>query len=196
MKRAEHQEMGTKAKKTRQQAESLREEKVAPEEQTQRDSSSPSIVVKHDLRLSPYRESQEVRIYSLGELRVERKAGTAWKACQSSTWERRRARSLLGCLLSSRDYRLRREEVMEALWPDLDSDTAANRLHGAVRELRLILEPELARPAESHLLSLEHDTLKLAGQDLVWVDADAFEALLKDAKDAASPHLTERILEE
>jgi len=167
-----------------------------PEEQTQRDSSPPSIVVKKDLRHSPYRESQEVRIYSLGEFRVERKAGTAWQACQSSTWERRRARSLLGCLLSSRDYRLGREEVMEALWPDLDRDTAANRLHGAVRELRLILEPELARPAESHLLSLEHDTLKLAGQDLVWVDADAFEALLKDAKDAASPHLTERILEE
>ncbi len=85
---------------------------------------------------------------------------------------------------------------MEALWPDLDSDTAANRLHGAVHELRLILEPELARPAESHLLRLEHDTFELAGQDLVWVDADAFEALLKDAKDAASPQLTERILEE
>ncbi len=168
MKRAKHQEMGTKAKKTRQQ----------------------------DLWRSLYRESQEVRIYSLGEFRVERKVGTAWKACQSSTWERQRARSLLGCLLSSRDYRLRREEVMEALWPDLDSDTAANRLHGAVRELRLILEPELARPAESHLLRLEHDTFVLAGQDLVWVDADAFEALLKDAKDAASPQLTERILEE
>ena len=168
MKRAKHQEMGTKAKKTHQQ----------------------------DLWRSLYRESQEVRIYSLGEFRVERKVGTAWKACQSSTWERQRARSLLGCLLSSRDYRLRREEVMEALWPDLDSDTAANRLHGAVRELRLILEPELARPAESHLLRLEHDTFVLAGQDLVWVDADAFEALLKDAKDAASPQLTERILEE
>src|SRR6266699_719955 len=183
MKRAEHQEMGTKAKKTGQQAEAPREGKV-------------SIVVKQDLRRSPYRESQEVRIYSLGEFRVERKVGTAWKACQSSTWERQRARSLLGCLLSSRDYRLRREEVMEALWPDLDSDTAANRLHGAVRELRLILEPELARPAESHLLRLEHDTFVLAGQDLVWVDADAFEALLKDAKDAASQQLTERILEE
>src|SRR2546430_14150038 len=139
MKRAKHQEMGTKAKKTHQQ----------------------------DLWRFLYRESQEVRIYSLGELRVERNAGTAWKACQSSTWERQRARSLLGCLLSSRDYRLGREEVMEALWPDLDSDTAANRLHGAVRELRLILEPKLARPAESHLLRLEHDTFVLAGQDLV-----------------------------
>src|SRR6266571_7880617 len=112
--------MGTKAKKTRQQAEAPREGKV-------------SIVMKQDLRRSPYRESQEVRIYSLGEFRVERKAGTAWKACQSSNWERRRAGSLLGCLLSSRDYRLGREQVMEALWTALDSDTAANRLHGAVR---------------------------------------------------------------
>src|SRR6266566_2533687 len=168
MKRAKHQEMGTKAKKTHQQ----------------------------DLWRSLYRESQEVRIYSLGEFRVERKVGTAWKACQSSTWERQRARSLLGCLLSSRDYRLRRHHVLSAHSPDLASDTAANRLHGAGRELRVVLEPELARPAESHLLRLEHDTFVLAGQDLVWVDADAFEALLKDAKDAASPQLTERILEE
>jgi DNA-binding SARP family transcriptional activator len=141
-------------------------------------------------------ESLEVRIYTFGGFRVERKVGTVWRVCQSSTWERRRARSLLGCLLSSRDYRLGREEMMEALWPGLDHDTAANRLHGAVRELRLILEPELARPAESHLLRLEHDTYELVGRDLVWVDADAFEDLLKGAREASTPQHTEHILEE
>ena len=84
-----------------------------------------------------------LRVYLLGQFRVERRHGDEWQAVANRKWQRRRARALLGCLLSSSARRMGREQVMEALWPDLDIGTAANRLNGAVHELRQILEPEL-----------------------------------------------------
>jgi DNA-binding SARP family transcriptional activator len=137
-----------------------------------------------------------LRIYVLGQFRIERSIGNEWQAVASRTWQRRRARALLGCLLSSTGRRLGREQAMEALWPDLDLETAANRLNGAVHEVRKILEPELARPAASQLLRLERDVLLLADASEIWVDADIFESLLNKAKASPDPAQAEQILEE
>ena len=122
-----------------------------------------------------------LRIYLLGQFRVERKVKNEWKAVDNHIWQRRRARSLLGCLLSTPSRRLGREQVIEQLWPDLDIDVASNRLNGAVHELRQILEPDLARPATSRMLRLERDILELADTSTIWVDVEAFETLLKEA---------------
>jgi predicted ATPase/DNA-binding SARP family transcriptional activator len=137
-----------------------------------------------------------IRIYLLGQFRIERRHGNEWRSVDSRIWHRRRARALLGCLLSNAGRRLGREQVMELLWPDLDIDVAANRLNGAVHELRQILEPEIARPAASRLLRLERDVLELADSSQVWIDAEAFENLLKEADAATDPEQTERLLEE
>ncbi len=125
--------------------------------------------------------SQVLRIYVLGQFRVDRLQGNVWSQVDNHTWHRRRARALLGCLLSSAGRRQGREQAMEALWPNLDMETAANRLNGAVHELRQILEPDLARPATSRMLRLERDVLVLADRTSLWVDADAFESLLNEA---------------
>lgn len=122
-----------------------------------------------------------LRIYLLGQFKVERKVDNECQTVDSRIWQRRRVRALLGCLLSSPGRRLGREQVMEALWPDLEVDIAANRLNGAVHELRQILEPDIPRPAASRLLRLERDVLQLADHNSIWVDADAFEDLLKTA---------------
>jgi DNA-binding SARP family transcriptional activator len=137
-----------------------------------------------------------LRVYLLGQFRVEQRTGNGWQAVANRTWHRRRARALLGCLLSSPGRMLGREQAMEALWPDLDIDTAANRLNGAVHELRQILEPEIARPAASRMLRLERDVLKLADASHIWVDAEAFESLLNKANTAANAEQAEQILEE
>ncbi|HLZ80230.1 MAG TPA: AAA family ATPase, partial [Ktedonobacteraceae bacterium] len=125
--------------------------------------------------------TQELRIYALGQFRVERLQGNEWIPVVNKTWHRRRARALLGCLLSSPARRLGREQAIKALWPDLDIETSLNRLNGAVHELRQILEPEIARPAASRLLRLDRDVLELADRTHIWIDAEAFESLLKDA---------------
>jgi predicted ATPase/DNA-binding SARP family transcriptional activator len=140
--------------------------------------------------------SPRLRVYLLGQFRIERNVEGAWRTEDSRTWHRRRARALLGCLLSSPGRRLGREQVMEMLWPDLDVDVAANRLNGAVHELRQILEPDIARPAASRLLRLEHDVLELADSSSIWVDAEAFEHLFKEAHTTSDIKRAEALLEE
>src|SRR5947209_12576973 len=80
-----------------------------------------------------------LRAYLLGQFYVEYKSGNEWCSIDPQAWQHRRARSLLGCLLSSANRRLSKEQIIKRLWPDLDRDVAANRLNGAVHELRHIL---------------------------------------------------------
>ncbi len=140
--------------------------------------------------------TQTLRIYVLGQFRIERLEGSEWKPVATKTWYRRRPRALLGCLLSSVGRRIGREQAMEALWPDLDIETAANRLNGAVHELRQILEPGIARPAASRLLRSERDVLELADRNTIWVDAEVFEGLLNESHTVSDPEQVERLLEQ
>lgn len=137
-----------------------------------------------------------LRVHLLGQFCVERKNQNEWLPVDNRIWHRRRARALLGCLLTNPGRRLGREQVMELLWPNLDIDIAANRLNGAVHELRQILEPDITRPAASRMLRLERDILALADSEYIWVDAEAFESLLKQANTATDPEKAEQLLEE
>jgi predicted ATPase/DNA-binding SARP family transcriptional activator len=149
-------------------------------------------------RVLPETASQQalLRVYLLGQFRVERREDNDWQSVSNRTWQRRRARALLGCLLSQNGRRMGREQAMEALWPELDIETAANRLNGAVHELRQILEPGIGRPASSKLLRLERDILILADSSEIWVDAEAFEALLNRANTTDDPVQLEQFLED
>src|SRR5579883_3205467 len=161
--------------------------------------SSEEIEKEHTLtvaKVDPNSSSPLLRVYLLGHFRIERYIEGEWKAVDNRTWHRRRARALLGCLLSSPGRRAGREQIMEQLWPDLDINVAANRLNGAVHELRQILEPDIERPAASRLLRLERDILELADSSYIWVDAEAFEALVKEAFATADPQRAEMLLEE
>src|SRR5579863_4845328 len=142
------------------------------------------------------RQHLHLRIYLFGQLRIERKDGNEWQTVTNRTWHRRRARALLGCLLSANGRRMGREQAMEALWPDLDIEIAANRLNGAVHEVRQVLEPEITRPAASRMLRLERDILLVAGANQIWVDADEFENLLNKANTTNDQEQVEQLLEE
>ena len=142
----------------------------------------------------PVEAAPVLRIYLLGQFRVERRDGNEWQSVDSQIWQHRRTRSLLGCLLSSPGRRLSREQAMKLLWPDLDREIASNRLNGAVHELRHILEPDITRVATSHMLLLEHDMLELADNAHLWVDAEAFEQLLRQADTASDTQQAESLL--
>ena len=137
-----------------------------------------------------------LRIYVLGHFRIEQRNGDEWVPVTNRTWQRRRARALLGCLLSHNNRRMGREQAMEALWPALDIETAANRLNGAVHEVRQVLEPGISRPAASRMLRLERDMLMLADASLIWVDAEAFEKLLNKANTLTDTLQVEHVIEE
>src|SRR5579875_2309300 len=127
---------------------------------------------------------------------LERRAGPDWQIVTETAWQHQRVRSLLGCLISSPRHKLGREQLMDALWPELDLETAAARLDRAVYSLRQLFEPTRSRPATSPLLLTEREVIELADQNQVWVDADAFEALLSEARASADGGERERLLEE
>jgi DNA-binding SARP family transcriptional activator len=171
-----------------------------PEYDTQSDiqveTSSPARISTSSGMESSSGNQPVLRIYLFGQFRIESLRGKSWQTIASSMWQRRRARALLGCLLSNAGRRLSREQAMRELWPDHDIFTAANRLNGAVYELRRILEPVLTRSAASRMLRLERGVLQLAGPDLIWVDTEAFESLFDSAHEVSDPVQSEHILEE
>lgn len=144
----------------------------------------------------PALEEAAIRIYTLGQFRLERWIDAGWQIVTEAAWQHWRVRSLLGGLVSSPRRKLGREQLMDALWPELDGETAAGRLDRAVYSLRQLFEPARARPATSPLLLTEREVVELADQSLVWVDADAFEALLNQARASAEGGERERLLEE
>src|SRR5579859_6728821 len=150
--------------------------------------------------LTPYereREQSTIRIYALGQFRLERKMPHGgWQTVTEPAWQHQRVRSLLGCLISTPGRKLNREQIMEALSPELEMEAAASRLDRSVYSLRQLFEPRRDRLATSPLLLTEREVLVLAEHPQVWVDADVFDALLTKAHATEDPGEEEHLLEE
>ncbi|GCE23470.1 DUF6788 family protein [Dictyobacter kobayashii] len=143
-----------------------------------------------------------IRIYTLGQFRLERRDPRDpldWQTVTDASWQHQRVRALLGCLVSVGGRKLGREQITEALWPDLDIETAGSRLDRAVYSLRQVFEPGRNRPATSPLLLTEREVLTLADSSQIWVDADVFEQLLARAheiRDGEDLGAKEKLLKE
>ncbi len=137
-----------------------------------------------------------IHIRVLGQFQLERQHGRQWQSVTEAAWQHQRVRSVLACLLSSVGRKWGREQLMDALWPDLDFENASGRLDRAVHSLRQLFEPSLERPAASRLLRSEREGLVLADQQYIWVDADVFEQLIAKANASSDSSEKEQLLEE
>jgi len=89
---------------------------------------------------------------------------------------RRSCRRLLLFLLAHRHRAVPREQIIEALWPQVSPTSGTNRFHVALSWLRRILEPGLTSGSESRGILREVDRYRLASQ-VCQVDADEFVRL-------------------
>ena len=110
------------------------------------------------------------------------------RTIEEEAWRLRKAASLVKLLALSPSHRLHREQVMEALWPDLGTDAASNNLRQALHGAREHLEPD--RAANSRYLDLQEQQLTLCPRERLWVDAEAFEEAAATARRARDPALT------
>ena len=139
-------------------------------------------------------EDRLVRLYVLGQSRLEyRTRRQHWRSIPDASIEQQ-ILPLLHLLISSPGRRASREQAIETLWPDLDVETADHHLNRAVHSLRYLFDAD--QPVNSSLLLTEQQTLQLTDQSQVWIDADAFEALLSQARASTNPDQAEQLLEE
>jgi DNA-binding SARP family transcriptional activator len=85
-----------------------------------------------------------------------------------------------------------REEVMDALWPDIDPDAAANSLNQTLYFLRRVFEPEYNQDTSPGYLRQESDLVFL-DQDLVRAASTDCQALISLLDRAPSPDLVDRL---
>jgi DNA-binding SARP family transcriptional activator len=97
----------------------------------------------------------------------------------AAAWRRRSASGLVKLLALQRDRRLRREQVIDALWPDLLLDEAAPRLHQAAHYARKAL-------GGSEAVVLAEDRVALLPAEQVLVDVADFETAADAADDDPS----------
>jgi predicted ATPase/DNA-binding SARP family transcriptional activator len=115
---------------------------------------------------------QPLRVRTLGAFAV-------WRGdveLPAEGWRRRKAAALFTALLSSPSQIAAREQVCEWLWPETDPAAATRNLHGAVRQVRLLLGD-----AESVRLQGEMVRLVAPVTDPDWLDAAAFERAARAA---------------
>jgi tetratricopeptide (TPR) repeat protein len=145
------------------------------------------------------------KLYLLGTFRLERGSDEGRERTARSSGHgslQPAARALLALLISQTARRLTRAEAQAALWPDLAADMAARRLERAIQSLRHWLLLPSGRPtaenkaAYAGLLDESGDSLILAGQEILWIDADSFEDLLAQAAASNDELLRENLLEE
>jgi len=113
-----------------------------------------------------------------------------------NSWNREKARQLFQILLTYRDAPLSRDQIAEALWPDLDPTTSHRNFRNVLNALYHVLEPEREPGSESAYVAREGATYALRPNADIWLDAEVFlttlhraEALLEKTPDEAIPLL-------
>ncbi|ADP78928.1 BTAD domain-containing putative transcriptional regulator [Pseudofrankia inefficax] len=139
---------------------------------------------------------QELGIELFGRFRV----AVGDRVVPDSSWSRRKPAALVKLLALAPGHRLRREKVMDQLWPDLDAAAAAANLRKALLEARRALAGEGADGADlivsiGDLLALPADHLRVDVDDY-WTaaaaarraqDADAYVQAMELHRDGLLP---------
>ena len=132
--------------------------------------------------------SLEIRLF--GSFRV----AVDGESVADERWRQRKPALLLQRLAVEPHHRLHAEQLMDALWPEADPDAARNALHKALHMVRSALEPDLARPADSHFLLMQGRQVVLAAPRSLWIDVDEFQTRAAAAARSGEPEMFEEAI--
>jgi DNA-binding SARP family transcriptional activator len=125
------------------------------------------------------RAAPSIAIRALGAFQVYRDG----QPVPTTAWRSKKARDLLKVLVSRRGRPVSREQVMELLWPEVDSVRAASRLSVLLSTVRNVLQPDRRRAGAG---------LVVADRSVVWLNLDQVdvdvEHFLAAAEDALHAH--------
>ena len=127
----------------------------------------------------PEPRRQTLRVYTLGTFRIE---VDGWKI-DNQRWSRRKARQILKCLITRPNRRLTKDEALELFWPDAPPEIAAKTLRSTLSALRDTLARGERKKGIDWIVN-DADGVAVRPDVDVWVDADAFEQLIRQARRA------------
>ncbi len=116
-----------------------------------------------------------LRIQALGPFRVWR--GT--EKVDDRDWRRSKALHLFQLLLTFRGRMLQREEIVDALWRDIEPEAAQRNLKVALYALNKALEPDRAPGVESAYIIRQGTTYGLRPGSDLWLDTDEFQQMIR-----------------
>jgi PAS domain S-box-containing protein len=128
--------------------------------------------------------TERLRIYLLGTTAVTRTDGTT---VTGAMWNRLKVRALLAYLALRGQQAAHREELIEALWPELDYKSGLHNLNTTVYNLRHSLEPGLKKASDSRYIAHQSGQYFLVDAEHHWLDVRAFEADIRQARLTANP---------
>jgi DNA-binding SARP family transcriptional activator len=120
----------------------------------------------------------EIRIGLFGGFRVE----VDRRSIPEDAWRQRKPAALVKLLALAPRHRLHREQVMDALWPELPPASAGANLRKALHHARRLAESSTGEP----LIESTGEFIALPADGL-WVDVDAFRAAADRARRGGDP---------
>lgn len=128
---------------------------------------------------------REIEIHPGFRLRVQTLGSfQAWRgseAIPANGWRRESARQLFQLFITYRHAPLDRDQICEFLWPDADIATAHRNFKIALNTLYQVLEPERDPGSDSAFIFRDGTTYALRPHADLWVDAEQFSTLVRQA---------------
>ena len=128
--------------------------------------------------------SPPLSLYLFGKMLVRKPDGSL---VGGTWWHRVKTRALLAYLALMNGQPVPRETLLDALWPDMDYQSALRNLNTAVYYLRHCLEPGLENGPDSQYIHYENPQYWLQAETPIWLDSHAFEMGLRKAKQDLPP---------
>lgn len=127
-----------------------------------------------------YRPSYTLRIRTLGSFAL-------WRGDQEvrdRDWRSSKARHLFQLLLTERGRTIARERILDVLWPELDTEAAANNLRVTMNRLSKAIDPDRPDGAPSSYIVQQGDTFCFNVECDYSIDAVEFAAAVTDGQQA------------
>ncbi|MGE3267421.1 MAG: tetratricopeptide repeat protein [Chloroflexota bacterium] len=121
------------------------------------------------------------RITTLGRFQIER----GGQPVELSGSQGLKGLQLFKCLLSRPGRRLPRDQAYELFWPDSPRNKVDTTFRTGIKRLRDVLEPDV--DARLSIVAYTQDAVSIRREPEVWLDADEFERLIAEARQAAQP---------
>ena len=112
-----------------------------------------------------------LEIFLLGNFQAK----VSGASVEEQLWLRRSAKLLIKLLALKPGHKLHREQIIDLLWTEQDSEVAFNNLNKAIYMARRALEPSLGKGSNSQFILTQKQHVSLSSPGALFIDAEEFE---------------------